>query len=65
MPKEEKLQPPQHQRRQPGRGHKMEPRPRAEDKTHRGSGKLQDKVAMSKALADKCIRVNGVAPGPV
>ena len=24
----------------------MEPQPRAEDKTHRGSGKLQDKVAI-------------------
>jgi NAD(P)-dependent dehydrogenase (short-subunit alcohol dehydrogenase family) len=46
MPKEKKLQPAQHQRRQPGREHKMEPRPRAEDKTHRGSGKLQDKVAI-------------------
>src|SRR5438874_1300841 len=46
MSKEKKLQPPQHQQRQPGREHKMEPRPRAEDKTHRGSGKLQDKVAI-------------------
>ena len=46
MPKEKKLQPAQHQRRQPGREHKMEPRPRAEDKTQRGSGKLQDKVAI-------------------
>jgi NAD(P)-dependent dehydrogenase (short-subunit alcohol dehydrogenase family) len=46
MPKEKKLQPPQHQRRQPGREHKMQPRPRAEDKTHPGSGKLQDKVAI-------------------
>src|SRR5438477_2001789 len=46
MPKEKKLQPPQHQRRRPGREHKMEPRPRAEDKTHRGSGKLQNKVAI-------------------
>ena len=46
MPKEKKLQPPQHQRRRPGREHKMEPRPRAEDKTHRGSGKLQEKVAI-------------------
>src|SRR3954470_396511 len=46
MPKEKKLQPPQHQRRQPGREHKMQPRPRAEDKSHRGSGKLQDKVAI-------------------
>ena len=46
MPKQKKLQPPQHQRRQPGREYKMEPRPRAEDKTHRGSGKLRDKVAI-------------------
>ena len=46
MPKEKKLQPPQHQRRQPGREHKMKPRPRAEDKTHRCSGKLLDKVAI-------------------
>jgi NAD(P)-dependent dehydrogenase (short-subunit alcohol dehydrogenase family) len=46
MPKEKKLQPPQHQQRQPGREYKMQPRPRAEDKTQRGSGKLQDKVAI-------------------
>jgi NAD(P)-dependent dehydrogenase (short-subunit alcohol dehydrogenase family) len=46
MPKEKKLQPPQHQRRQPGREHKMKPRPRAEDQKHRGSGKLQGKVAI-------------------
>jgi NAD(P)-dependent dehydrogenase (short-subunit alcohol dehydrogenase family) len=46
MSKEKKLQPPQHQRRQPGREHKMKPQPRAEDKTHRGSGKLEGKVAI-------------------
>jgi NAD(P)-dependent dehydrogenase (short-subunit alcohol dehydrogenase family) len=46
MPKEKKLQPRQHQRQQPGREHKMKPRPRAEDKEHRGSGKLEDKVAI-------------------
>ena len=46
MPKEKKLQPPQHQRQQPGREHKMKPRPRAEDEKHRGSGKLQGKVAI-------------------
>ena len=46
MPKEKKLQPPQHQRRKPGREHKMKPRPQAEDKKHRGSGKLQNKVAI-------------------
>src|SRR5437667_2813589 len=46
MPKEKKLQPPQHQQEQPGREHKMKPRPRAEDKKHRGSGKLDGKVAV-------------------
>jgi NAD(P)-dependent dehydrogenase (short-subunit alcohol dehydrogenase family) len=46
MPKQKKLQPAQHQRRQPGREHKMKPRPRADDEKHRGSGKLQDKVAI-------------------
>ncbi len=46
MPKEKKLQPPQHQRKRPGREHKMKPRPRAEDEKHRGSGKLQGKVAI-------------------
>src|SRR3989442_5266396 len=46
MPKKKRLQPPQHQRRQPGREHKMKPRPRAEDEKHRGSGKLQNKVAL-------------------
>src|SRR5207248_6377977 len=46
MPKEKKLQPPQHQRRQPGREHKMKPHPKAEDEKHRGSGKLQNKVAI-------------------
>jgi NAD(P)-dependent dehydrogenase (short-subunit alcohol dehydrogenase family) len=46
MPKKRKLQPPQHQRQQPGREHKMKPRPRSEDEKHRGSGKLQDKIAI-------------------
>jgi NAD(P)-dependent dehydrogenase (short-subunit alcohol dehydrogenase family) len=46
MPKEKKLQPAQHQRRQPGREHKMTPRPRAEDEKHQASGKLRDKVAI-------------------
>jgi len=31
MPEEKKLQPPQHQQQQPGREHKVKPRPRAED----------------------------------
>jgi NAD(P)-dependent dehydrogenase (short-subunit alcohol dehydrogenase family) len=46
MPKEKKLQPPQRQTRQPGREHKMKPRPKAEDEKHRGSGKLQRKIAI-------------------
>jgi len=46
MPKEKKLQPPQRQERQPGREHKMKPRPKAEDERHRGSGKLRAKVAV-------------------
>jgi hypothetical protein len=46
MPKKKKLQPPQHQRRQPGREHKMKPRPRAEDEKHQGSGKLREQVAI-------------------
>jgi NAD(P)-dependent dehydrogenase (short-subunit alcohol dehydrogenase family) len=46
MPKEKKLQPRQHQQRQPGREHEMKPRPKAEDEKHQGGGKLQDKVAI-------------------
>jgi NAD(P)-dependent dehydrogenase (short-subunit alcohol dehydrogenase family) len=46
MPKQKKLQPAQHQRQQPGREHRMKPRPRAKDEKHRGSGKLQNKVAI-------------------
>jgi NAD(P)-dependent dehydrogenase (short-subunit alcohol dehydrogenase family) len=46
MPKKKKLQPAQHQQRRPGREHEMKPRPKAEDEKHRGSGKLQDKVAI-------------------
>jgi len=46
MPKKKKLQPAQHQRQQPGRERKMKPQPQAEDEKHRGSGKLQDRVAI-------------------
>ena len=46
MPKERKLQPQQHQKKQPGREHKMKPRPKAEDGKHRGTGKLRGKVAI-------------------
>jgi NAD(P)-dependent dehydrogenase (short-subunit alcohol dehydrogenase family) len=46
MPKEKKLQPPQHQRQQPGRQYKMKPKPKTQDVTQRGSGKLTGKVAI-------------------
>ena len=46
MPKEKKLQPRQHQDRQPGREYKMKPLPRAKDEKHRGSGKLQGMVTI-------------------
>src|SRR5262245_33938136 len=39
-------QPPQKQDRQPGIESHMEPKPRAEDPSHRGSGKLEGKVAL-------------------
>jgi NAD(P)-dependent dehydrogenase (short-subunit alcohol dehydrogenase family) len=39
-------QPPQHQDRQPGIESDMTPRPRAEDPSYRGSGKLRGKVAL-------------------
>src|SRR5437868_14156965 len=45
MPKERKLQPPQHQNRRPGREYKMKPRPKAED-DQSGAGKLKGKVAI-------------------
>src|SRR5256886_16053893 len=45
MPKQKKLQPPQHQNRQPGREHKMKPRPKVEDERP-GGGKLKGKVAV-------------------
>jgi NAD(P)-dependent dehydrogenase (short-subunit alcohol dehydrogenase family) len=46
MAKGKKLQPLQHQARQPGREYKMRPRPKAEDEKQRGSGKLQNKIAL-------------------
>ena len=39
-------QPAQHQERQPGIESEMTPRPRAEDASYRGSGKLQGRVAL-------------------
>lgn len=38
--------PPQHQERQPGMRHEMEPKPQSENPRYRPSGKLSDKVAL-------------------
>jgi NAD(P)-dependent dehydrogenase (short-subunit alcohol dehydrogenase family) len=46
MPQQESQQPPQHQDRQPGLQSEMAPQPRSEDAQRRGSGKLQDRVAL-------------------
>jgi NAD(P)-dependent dehydrogenase (short-subunit alcohol dehydrogenase family) len=45
MPEQQTLQPPQEQEL-PGIESKMQPKPKAEDAQYRGSGKLQDKVAL-------------------
>ena len=44
--KKKPLRPKQEQQERPGREHKMKPRPQAEKPEHRGSGKLQGKVAI-------------------
>ena len=46
MPAKKKTMPPQKQTTQPGREHQMTPRPKSEDAKHRGSGKLEGKVAL-------------------
>jgi NAD(P)-dependent dehydrogenase (short-subunit alcohol dehydrogenase family) len=46
MPSEKPPIPPQKQERQPGIEREMTPRPESEKPEHRGSGKLQDKVAI-------------------
>jgi NAD(P)-dependent dehydrogenase (short-subunit alcohol dehydrogenase family) len=46
MPAKKKTLPAQKQTTKPGREHKMTPRPQAEDPQHRGSGKLDGKVAL-------------------
>lgn len=46
MPRERKIRPPQHQKRQPGRQHKMRPQPRSGTSNYFGCGKLRDKVAL-------------------
>jgi NAD(P)-dependent dehydrogenase (short-subunit alcohol dehydrogenase family) len=46
MPAKKKTMPAQKQNQQPGREPEMTPRPKAEDPKHRGSGKLDGKVAL-------------------
>ncbi|MEY2562925.1 MAG: hypothetical protein QOH88_1118 [Verrucomicrobiota bacterium] len=46
MPKEKKVRPPQHQKRQPGRQDKMRPQPKSGTSDYVGAGKLRDKVAL-------------------
>src|SRR3989440_11630930 len=46
MPNERKLQPRQRQHQQPGREHKMRPRPKTQDETYRASEKLRNKAAI-------------------
>ena len=43
---EEVERPPQHQNRQPGMEYKLRPRPKSDDRTYRGSGKLEGKTAL-------------------
>ena len=44
--KQEVERPPQHQDEQPGMEYKLKPRPKADDKSYRGSSKLEGKVAL-------------------
>jgi NAD(P)-dependent dehydrogenase (short-subunit alcohol dehydrogenase family) len=46
MPKEKKIRPPQHQKRQPGRQSRMRPQPKSGASDYVGSGKLRDRVAL-------------------
>ncbi|MEY2499841.1 MAG: hypothetical protein QOI07_175 [Verrucomicrobiota bacterium] len=46
MPKEKKIRPPQHQKRQPGRQSPMRPQPKSGASDYVGSGKLRDRVAL-------------------
>jgi hypothetical protein len=46
MPKEKKLRPPQHQKRQPGREYRMRPQPKSGASDYIGCGKLRDRVAL-------------------
>ncbi len=64
--------PPRTQTQQPGRERDMHPKPHDEAAGYVGSGKLAGKVALvaftrslSIELAERDIRVNAVAPGPI
>jgi short chain dehydrogenase len=46
MPKEKRIRPPQHQKRQPGLEYKMRPRPKSVASNYLGCGKLRDRVAL-------------------
>ena len=46
MPNEKKLRPPQHQDQQPGREHKMRPKPKSGASDYIGCGRLRDRVAL-------------------
>jgi len=46
MPTKEQLQPPQHQKQQPGIESEMTPKPKSDDTKYQGSGKLRNKVAL-------------------
>ena len=43
---EKRQRPPQHQEDQPGMEYKLKPRPKSEDESYRGSGKLEGRVAL-------------------
>lgn len=46
MAQAKELQPPQHQDHRPGRESEMTPKPKSQDSNYRGSGKLDNKVAL-------------------
>lgn len=46
MPEKEQIQPPQEQARQPGIESEMTPEPKSQDASHKGTGKLAERVAL-------------------
>ena len=46
MPKEKRVRPPQHQKRQPGRQYKMRPEPKSGTSDYVGCSRLRDRVAL-------------------